>query len=127
MSIREEIEAALAETLEDPDCFGLPVLLVDPDGVEHGPYYGQVLYDTRVTKATEEEFLEVVDHNPVVTLRRSSLARIPLPTEKTRWAVRIPTTPSLTATKETFMLGRVSEDGGSIGFIRLYLTRPVQS
>lgn len=124
MSLRELAEADLAATLENPADFGLPVLLVDPDGVEHGPYYGQVLYDTR---GTDEAGMPVVVHMPVVTLRKSSLARIPLASEKNRWAVRIPTTPSLTATKETFVLGHPSEDGNSIGFIRLYLTKTVQS
>jgi hypothetical protein len=71
--------------------------------------------------------VEVIQHHPVVTLRRSSLARVPLATEKNRWLVRIPTTPSRTATKTTFVLGHPSEDGGSIGFIRLYLTKTVQA
>jgi hypothetical protein len=124
LNIREQIESDLATTLEDPNGYGLPVLLVDPDGVEYGPYYGQVLYDTRTT---DELGVEIIQHHPVVTLRRSSLARIPLETEKNRWLVRIPKTPSLTATKETFVLGHPSEDGGSIGFIRLYLTKTVQS
>jgi len=124
MNLRELIESDLATTLEDPNGFGLPVLLVDPDGVEHGPYYGQVLYDTR---GVDDLGIPISQHMPVVTLRRSSLARVPLATEKERWAVRIPTTPSATATKETFVLGHPSEDGGSIGFIRLYLTKTVQS
>lgn len=124
MSIRELIEADLADTLENSADFGLPVILLDPDGAEHGPYYGQILYDTRVT---DEAGIETIMHDPVVTLRRSSLARIPLATEKNEWAVKIPTTPSLTASTETFILGHPSEDGGSIGFIRLYLTKTVQS
>jgi hypothetical protein len=124
VNLRELAEADLAATLEDPDDFGLPVLLIDPDGVEHGPYYGQVLYDTR---GMDETGIEVTQHTPVVTLRRSTLTRIPLASEKNRWAVKIPTTPSLTAAKETFILGHPSEDGGSIGFIRLYLTKTAQS
>ena len=124
MNLRELAESDLSDTLENPNDFGLPVLLIDPDGVEHGPYYGQVLYDTR---GTDEVGVEITQHAPVVTLRRSSLVRVPLPSEKDLWAVKVPVTPSLTAAKETFVLGHPSEDGGSIGFIRLYLTKTVQS
>lgn len=127
MSLRELIEDHLELTLEDPNGYGLPVILVDPDGVEHGPYEGQVLYDTRTSMATGIDIVQAVIHDPVVTLRRSSLTRVPLPTEKNRWAVKIPITPSRTADKVTFILGHASQDGGSIGFIRLYLTSAVQS
>lgn len=123
MNLREQAEAGLALTLEDPEGFGLPVLLTDPDGNETGPYYGQIIYNTYVT---DEVGQEVVLKRPIVTLRTSSLARVPLPTEKNRWAVKIPITPSRTANKVTFLLGHPSEDGGSIGFIRLYLTSMVQ-
>jgi hypothetical protein len=122
VSIREEIEADLAETLEDPEEFGLPVTLVDDLG-ESNDYYGQVLYDTLAENP--ETGAEVIVHKPVVTLRRSSLVRVPLPGEK--WVVKIPLTPSLTADKVSFSLERPSEEGGAIGFIRLYLTRIEQS
>ena len=128
MNLREQIELDLAETLEDPGGFGLPAILIDPDGVEHGPYYGQILYDTRVVEdAIGGLSADIVIRPPIVTLRRSSLARIPLASEKNRWAVKIPITPSLTADKKTFVLGHPSEDGASIGFIRLYLAEVVQS
>ena len=124
MNLRELIESDLVETLEDPGGFGLPVLLLDPDGDEHGPYYGQILYDTKVI---DEMSGQIIIRPPVVTLRRSSLARVPLASEKNQWFVKIPITPSLTAAKETFNLGHASEDGASIGLIRLYLTKVVQS
>lgn len=123
-NLREQIELDLAKTLEDPNGFGLPVLLLAPDGTEYGPYYGQVLYDTR---SMDDTGVPVIVHDPVVTLRRSTLERIPLPEEKNTWAVKIPVTPSASASTETFVLGGVSEDGGSIGFIRLYLSKAVQS
>ena len=124
MNLREQIETDLSETLEDSDEFGLPVILVDPDGVVYSAVYGQILYDTR---RIDEVGIEVLEHVPVVTVRRSSLTRVPLASEKNRWLVKIPTTPSLTATPTTFLLGHASEDGGSIGFLRLYLTKTVQS
>jgi hypothetical protein len=124
-NLRETIEAGLATSLESPGGFGLPVLLVDPDGEEHGPYYGQILYNTkRIDPMTG---VEIVVKDPIVTLRRSSLARVPEDSEKNRWAVRIPVTPSVTADKVTYGLGRPIEDGASIGFIRLYLTKLVQA
>lgn len=128
MTLRAEIEADLAETLEGD--FGLPVELVAPDGTRYSKsandatadLVGQVLYDTT---SQDGDGNTVIDHKPVVTLRRTSLARIPQPGEK--WAVEIPIAPTSTATRETFMLERASQDGGSIGFVRLYLTAAVQS
>lgn len=121
-NLREYIETGLASTLEDPNGFGLPVLLIAPDGTETGPYYGQILYNTRLTNEIGQE---VVTKYPIVTLRRSSLARVPAASEK--WAVKIPITPSPSASKVTFALGHPSEDGASVGFIRLYLTKLIQS
>lgn len=124
-NLRETIEAGLAMTLEDPSGFGLPVILVAPDGAEYGPYYGQILYSTkRIDPMTG---IETVVKDPIVTLRRSSLARIPLASEKNQWVIRIPVTPSVSADKVSFGLGRPVEDGGSIGFIRLYLTKLAQA
>ena len=102
--------------------WGLPVELVSPAGFEYTGLTGQVLYDTvREDPATGAQY---VDHNPVVTLRVSSLDRVPVSGES--WAVRIPTTPSTTDSLVTYYLERASEDGRSIGFIRLYLTLPEQ-
>jgi hypothetical protein len=86
---------------------------------------GQVLYDTIIDNP--ETGSEVIVHDPVVTLRRTSLLRVPIPTEKNRWLVSIPEKPSMTASLRAYVMGRPSEDGGSIGFIRLYLMKPVQS
>jgi hypothetical protein len=122
VSLREEIEADLAETLEDPEDFGLPVTLVDDLG-DSQDYYGQILYDTLAENP--ETGAEIIIHKPVVTLRRSSLVRVPLPGEN--WVVKIPLTPSLTAPKVDFAIERPTEEGGAIGFIRLYLMRIEQS
>jgi hypothetical protein len=125
VNLRELCESDLAITLEDEAFgFGLPVVLISPDG-EEDTVSGQILYDT-VVQDPDTGAIEKV-HKPVVTVRISSLARVPLPTERGRWAVKIPITPSRTAPKTTFILEDASEDGGSIGFIRLYLVRPKQS
>jgi len=122
LNLREQIEADLAESLENPDDYGLPVILISPDG-EVQDLNGQVLYDTK--RVDPETGLDMIISTPVVTLRRSSLTRIPLAGEK--WAVRIPETPSSTATKTTHAIERAPEEGKSIGFIRLYLKKAVQT
>ena len=125
MNLRALAESHLAQTLENSDHFGMPVVLVDPDGVVYDTVYGQILYDTR--SVDSELGVEVLAHNPVVTLRKSSLTRVPLASERNRWAVKIPDSPREDASIETYLLGRPSEDGCSIGFIRLYLTKVAQS
>jgi hypothetical protein len=121
VNLRVLVESDLADTLEGD--WGLPVILIDPNGNEHGPYQGQVLYDT--TAVDPETGMEIIVHKPVVTLRRSSLSVVPQANEK--WIVQIPTVPDPAAVKETFFLERPSEDGGSIGFIRLYLMEAQQA
>lgn len=131
MNLRVQAEEDLAETLEDPDGFGLPVVLIAPDGTiidksANDPtedLTGQILYDTVVTNP--ETGLDMIAHNPVVTLRRSSLSRVPAPGEK--WGVRIPITPDPAAAKVLHMVERAPQDGGSIGFQRLYLTKAVET
>jgi len=128
VNLREQVESDLAITLEGD--FKLPVILISPDGETQdksandptADLVGQVLYDTLIQNP--DTGAEMVVHKPVVTLRRSSLSRIPQSGEK--WVVKIPTTPSYSAAKETFFLERPLEDGGAIGFIRLYLMRAIQ-
>lgn len=129
-NLREIAESHLATSIEKE--WGLPVKLVSPDGViietsvhTGEDLKGQVLYDTvRINPDTGEE---MVVGNPVVVLRRSSLSRVPESGEK--WIVKIPTSPSESATLEDFIIdpSRPPEGGRSIGFIRLYLRRAVQS
>lgn len=134
VNLREKVEADLEKTLEG--AWKLPVTLIDPDGNEitesaNSPdplnplrLGGQVLYDiVRVNPDTGEE---MVVNKPVVTLRRSSLSRVPVAGEK--WLVRIPTTPDESATLEDFLIDqtRPPEGGRSIGFIRLYLRKAAQ-
>lgn len=126
VNLRERVEQDLSFSLEGTD-WGLPVQLVAPDGTvqifkkdsTEDLLMGQVLYETiRVNPDSGEE---IVVREPVVTLRRTSLNRIPAEGEK--WAVKIPEKPSLTANLITYLLdeSRPPEGGEAIGFIRLYL------
>ena len=131
VNLREQAELDLGKTLEG--VFGLPVILIDPDGNiqsksandPDADLTGQVLYDTVKTSPDTGE--DVVVNNPIVVLRRSSLDRVPAPNEN--WVVKIPVSPSVTAEKEDFIISptRPPEGGTSIGFIRLYLQRIEQS
>jgi hypothetical protein len=121
MDLRAQIETDLGDTLEGD--FGLPVTLISPAG-ESVTVRGQVAYDTReydpITGA------EMIIDLPVVTVRRSSLSTIPADGEI--WAVRIPSTPSVTGTLETYVLSdRPIKHGRSYGWITLYLTKAEQS
>jgi hypothetical protein len=122
VNLRELVESDLEITLTG--VWSLPVELTDPDGVVSS-HRGQVLYDT--VGLDPETGERIVVNNPVVSLRRSDLDRIPVAGE--RWHVRIPVQPSETAILADFVLDstRAPEGGASIGFIRLYLMKAVQS
>jgi len=122
LNLRVQAEADLAATLEDPDGYGLPIVLVSPDGVTQ-EVNGQIMYDTKLIDP--ETGLDMIIHQPVVTVRRSSLLRVPVAGEK--WMVRIPETPDPDATKTLHAVERAPEEGKSIGFMRLYLTKAVQA
>jgi hypothetical protein len=122
VNLRVQAEADLAQSLESADDFGLPVILVSPDGAIQ-EVNGQILYDTK--RVDPDTGLDMIVHQPVVTIRRSSLDRIPVAGEK--WAVRIPEIPDPDAAKTTHAVERAPEDGKSIGFLRLYLTRAIQA
>jgi len=123
MNLREQAELDLATTLEDPALFGQRVELISPAG-EVIVANGQILYDS---VASDEAGIQTIVHKPVVTLRRSSLSRIPLNTDRPRWGCKIPISPVLNAPIVTFIVETPHEGGGSIGFVRLYLTRAEQS
>ncbi len=129
-SLREQVETDLAVSLEGD--WGLPVVLIQPDGTKIDTslnsgetLMGQVLYDTvGVNPDTGDS---IVISNPIVTLRRSSLSRIPISGEK--WLVTIPANPSLSAPLEDYVIdpSRAIEGGRTFGFVRLYLRRAKQS
>ena len=120
-------ESDLELTLEND--WGLPVELTSPAGIKD-TVLGQVLFDFLKINPETGEPMTVSD--PVVVLRRSSLlsaafAAVPQPGEN--WFVRIPTSPSETATKADYIISptRAPEGGASIGFIRIYLQKAEQS
>lgn len=127
---RERVERDLAISLEGR--WGQRVVLISPDGVEQStragdstPLKGQILYGlARLNPETGED---VVVDTPVVTLRRSSLTRVPLAGET--WLVKIPPSILHADPTETFVISpvRPPEGGKSIGFIRLYLQQIEQS
>ena len=126
IALREQIELDLADTLESE--FRVPVVLITPAGklltksdLTGEQLVGQVLYDS--TSQDPETGMPIVVHKPVVTLRRRSLSRVPLPGEK--WGVKIPSLED-PSSLTTFILERAVEDGGSFGFLRLYLTRAAE-
>lgn len=122
VNIRELAEIDLAETLEGE--FGLPVILTDPAGAQQ-TVEGQILYDT--VTLDPETGNPVIDANPIVTLRRTSLN--PVPQDGEKWFIEIPVTPSRTAVKESFVFSpdRSINTGGSIGYIKLHLQRIEQT
>lgn len=129
-NLREQLETDLGQTLENE--WGLPVILIAPDGVKYGtsandatkPLTGQVLYGKK--EFSPDSGQEIYINTPIITLRISSLARVPQNGET--WSIQIPTTPSTTAAKSTFIFkGRPLEGGASLGFLRIYPHKAVQA
>lgn len=122
-NLRELAESDLETTLENPDEWGLPVILVDGSTGAKQTVEGQILYDT--VKINPDTGAEIIVHDPIVTLRRSTLS--PVPASGEDWSVEIPITPSRTGATELFLMDRADEGGNSLGIIRLYLTKTKQS
>lgn len=128
MNLRAQIEQDLSFSMESTDGWGMPVELVSPAGVEQTQsandatklLAGQVLYDTR--EQDPDTGLDVLVHRPVVTLRVTSLDAVPA----RGWVIRFALSPVAGATLVSHYVERVSEDGRSIGFVRIYPGRLVQ-
>jgi hypothetical protein len=135
-NLRERVELDLGTTMENPNQWGLPVELTAPDGKVYKtsknspdpqnplPIYGQVLRNT--TRESLDGPGLVVTHSPAVSLRITSLERVPKSNE--RWFIKFPTEPSLTAEMQNYALqaGRAPEVNSSIGHIVLYPTKADQ-
>lgn len=112
--------------------WGLLVELISPDGIKYNidketgePLKGlMTLYDrTRIIPETGED---VIVPEPIVTLSRLSLERIPAPGEK--WTVRIQESPtSVNFLDYIISPTRAPEGGKSLEIIRLYLQKLEQS
>ncbi|KPK95630.1 hypothetical protein AMJ80_04455 [bacterium SM23_31] len=126
-NLRAAIESDLHESLEGE--WKMPVELINPDG-ENQIYSkndpsellgGQVLYFSR--REDPETGETIVVDQPVVTLRISSLIRVPQAGEN--WYIKMPVSPVEGALKERFVFTptRSPEHGTDIGFIRIYPQR----
>jgi hypothetical protein len=125
------MERDLGAVLEDyTNGFALPVILVSPDGEvqefsANDPNTPRtILLTGRVTYSRfdvdPETGLPYRVDNPIVTLRKSSLDRIPVAGEN--WAVKIPEKPEVAAPKKTFFLEFAPRTGDSYQWIQLPLT-----
>lgn len=117
-NLRVQIEKDLKDTLESE--FGMSVELTSPDG-DTFPAVGQVLYFTRELNPESGE--AIVVNVPVVTLRKTSLKRIPRAGE--RWSIRMAVSPEAGADIVNFILtpDKNPESGTDIGFVRYYPQR----
>jgi len=116
VNLRQLAESDLSHSIEKE--WGMSVTLIDPDGEIYTGLKGQVLNFTQQENPETGEI--VVINKPVITLRISSLDRVPLPGEN--WIITYPTSPvSGAATKDgLFSATRAPEDGSDIGFMRMY-------
>lgn len=131
-NLREQINKDLQETMETENDWGLPIILIAPDGTEYNTkkdstdrLSGQVLY--HFTEFSPDTGEDIVVNMPVVTLRISSLERVPLDGEN--WVVKIPEENSTTADFETYIFSttKALKLNRSIGIIKLYLQKVKQS
>lgn len=127
--LRARAENDLATTLESD--FGVHVELTPPDGVaittsvnDGLPLMGQVMYD--YLRQNPDTGADVIVKKPVVTLRKSSLLKVPKPGET--WEVKIPISPLAGSPLKTFIIDADAppEGGDSLGIIRLYLRKVKQ-
>lgn len=117
MNLRAMAELDLGRSLEGPD-WSFPVKLTGPDGVTEA-VRGQVLYD--LVRMNPDNGERVVVEQCTITLRRSSLRRVPSPGEN--WLYEIPESPADPegSTVQVVSSGtRPPEGGRSLGFIRIY-------
>lgn len=114
----------------------LPVQFTDPDGNVYNKdnISGEQLQAVQILysypKMDPQTGEEILINEPVVVMARKSLARVPVAGE--RWHLRFPTEPDPTipaAQWGDYVLSelRAPEVGESLGFIRLYPQKAVQS
>jgi hypothetical protein len=123
-NLRAAIENDLAESMEGE--WKIDVELTDPDGNVQtmsandptATLGGQVLYFSQPVDPITGE--QTIVNMPVVSLRISSLDRVPANGEK--WFIRMPISPVAGAEKVSFVFTgtKAKEHGTDIGFIRIY-------
>ena len=128
-SVRQLLERDLGTTLEGDD-FGVPVIMTGPDGLDYSttkaglPVRGRLVYDHA---EINEQGLTIVVHAPVLTLRVSTLRRVPAAGE--HWEFKIPVTIVDFTTLTSFFLdsGGPPAGGASMGIQRYPLILGTQS
>ncbi len=132
MNLRAKVVKDLETTLEKLSDWGLPVVLISPNGLKQDKkkdsediLTGQVLYSHKEWKPDTGE--DIVVDEPVVVLRLASLEIEPKPGEN--WAVKIPEVPDPDATLITFVVNKdkAMEFDRGLGIIKLYLSKAKQS
>lgn len=135
MNLRVRMEQDLGMILENYESgFGLPVILISPDGETQEfsandpetprtiPLTGRVSYAYFKFDADSGAPMRV--DNPIVTLRKSSLDRVPKAGEN--WVVQIPEKPDPDAPKKSFFMEHAPRAGDSFQWIQLPLTELAQ-
>lgn len=130
-NLRAQIEKDLGESMEGE--WKIDVELTDPDGNVQTmsandatkTLGGQVLYFSQPADPLTGE--QTIVNMPVVSLRISSLDRVPANDEK--WFIRMPISSLAGADKVSFAFTgtKAKEHGTDIGFIRLYPQKIEQS
>ena len=124
INLREQVELDLKDSIESE--WKMNVELTSPDGIKqtyskNNPAEllgGQVLYFSRGENPSTGEMIYV--NLPVVTLRISSLDRVPVAGET--WYIKMPISPVAGASKVAFVFtsDQAPQHGTDIGFIRIY-------
>jgi len=131
-NLRVQANKDLQRSMESENDWGLPVVLIDPEGVtidtkkdSEDRLSGQVLLNYSEYNPDTGE--DVIINDPIVTLRLASLTRIPANGEK--WIVKLPETPDPDAVLVSYALSptKAMKFNRSIGFVRMYLQKITQS
>ena len=132
VNLRVQANKDLERSMESENDWGLPVVLIDPDGNtivtkkdSTDRLSGQVLLNTVEYNPDTGE--DIVVNDPVVTLRMASLTRIPENGET--WVVKIPQTPDPDSDLVSYLLSpdKAMKFNRSFGFVRMYLQNLDQS
>lgn len=129
MGIRQQLLEDNIQTIEDVDDFGLPVVLISPEGTvqdksiqdESKPLAGRITY-SHIDEDVDGN--EIVCRAPAVTLSLNSLVRVPMAGEN--WIVRIPPNPDSEILAD-YTYERPPLFMRSLGRVKLYLEIVEQS
>lgn len=103
--------------------WGATMYLIDPDGVRH-TVVGQLVYS--YIKTDPQSGDDVVVQEPVITLRKSTLTRVPVNGEK--WFCQLPDAPPSTDLLNYGLTAdRANMGNNSLGIVKLYPKKVKQS